>query len=156
MAELTVRAKAGNAAAAYEIAAVAAQRGDLKPLRSFADAGNGWATFHLAQALADNGDIDELRARAEAGDTSAGDGLARLLAERNDLDDLRDWADASVDLLPERRLAAELVRRDLLDELRARANAGGSRSAEVLAQALRDQGKLRELRSRASGPICGA
>ena len=58
-------------------------------LRARADAGDGDAAWRLAELLAERGDLDGLRARADAGDADAAERLAELLAERGDLDGLR-------------------------------------------------------------------
>ena len=93
-------------------------------LRARADAGDGYAAWRLAELLAERGDLDgELRARADAGDRDAAGRLAELLAERGDLDGLRARADAG-DWDAAWRLAELLAERGDLDELRARADAG--------------------------------
>ena len=84
--------------------------------------------------------------------THAGDGhtareLADLLAGRGDLDELRARADAGGEAAA-RELVWVLARRGDLDELRARADTGGEAAAE-LARLLADSGDLGELRARA-------
>ena len=60
--------------------------GTWTELRARADAGDGYAAWRLAGLLAERGDLDELRARADAGDGYAAARLAGLLGERGDLD----------------------------------------------------------------------
>ena len=72
---------------------------DAIPLyRHAADAGNLRAAWRLAELLAERGDLDGLRDRVDAGDRAAAERLAGLLTERGDLDEaeevLRVRADA--------------------------------------------------------------
>ena len=60
--------------AAWRLAELLAERGDLDGLRARADAGDGDAAGRLADLLAERGDLDELRARADAGDGHAAGG----------------------------------------------------------------------------------
>jgi hypothetical protein len=50
-------------------------------LRVSADAGDLPAAWRLAELLAERGDIDELRARVNAGDQFAGPELVKMLAK---------------------------------------------------------------------------
>jgi hypothetical protein len=50
-----------------------------------ADAGDEDAAWWLAGLLAERGDLDAVAARADAGDQHAAERLARLLADRGDL-----------------------------------------------------------------------
>jgi hypothetical protein len=69
------------AGAAWQLARLLAQRGDLDGLRARADAGDGLAAPALAGLLADRGDPDEAgqieRARAVAGDEAAARALIK-------------------------------------------------------------------------------
>jgi hypothetical protein len=92
-------ADAGDEAAAWELADLLCERGDLdgaaQILRAEADGLFAWsAASWLADLLADRGDLDGLRARADAGDGAAAKRLVGLLYERGDLDGLRARADA--------------------------------------------------------------
>ena len=100
--------------AAWRLAELLAERGDLDGLRARADAGDGDAAWQLAELLAERGDLDGLRARADAGDGAAARRLAELLAERGDLDGLRARADAG-DEAAAWRLAGLLAERGDLD-----------------------------------------
>ena len=142
--ELRARADAGDWRAASRLA----DRGELDELRARANAGDGEAAFGLASRLADRGELDELRARADAGDWRAAFRLAGLLADRGELDELRARADAG-DWRAAFRLAGLLADRGELDELRARADAGDGEAASGLASRLADRGELDELRARA-------
>ena len=143
-------ADAGDGYAAWQLAGLLAERGDLDGLRARADAGDGHAAWQLADLLAERGDLDELRARADAGDGYAAWRLAGLLAGRGDLDELRARADAG-DGYAAGRLAELLAERGDLDELRARADAGDRDAAGQLAELLAERGDLDEadLRARA-------
>jgi predicted component of type VI protein secretion system len=142
-------ADAGNEAAAWQLAGLLDERGDLdgavQVLRARADAGDGYAAGRLASLLAERGDLDGLRARADAGDEYAAWRLADLLAERGDLDGLRARADAG-DEAAAWRLAGLLDERDDLDGavqvLRARADAGDEYAAGRLAGLLAVRGDL--------------
>ena len=65
-----------------------------RELRARADAGDGNAAWRLAGLLAERGDLDELRARADAGDWDAAGRLAGLLASAATWTSLRARADA--------------------------------------------------------------
>ena len=146
-------ADAGDENAAWHLAGLLAQRGDLDEaaaiLRPRADADDRTAAFQLAGLLEDRGDLDEaagiLRARANAGDKFAAWRLDMLLAERGDLDELRARADAG-DGTAGRQLAWVLARRGDLDELRVQADAGDEDSGPRLAGLLARRGDLDELR----------
>jgi hypothetical protein len=120
-------ADADNWHAAFELAGLLAQRGDLDGLRARADAGDEEAALHLAVVLAQRGDLNEaeqiLRARTDAGDRGAAAELAWLLAQRGDLDGLRARADADAGAAAW-YLAELLAQGDDLDEPRARAEVG--------------------------------
>jgi TIR domain len=153
-------ADGGDRDAAFELAWLLADRGDLdgaiQLLQAPADAGDGWAASQLARLLARllarRGDLDALRARADAGDGPAASELAGLLADRGDLDALRARADTG-DKHAARRLAMLLASRGDLDQLRARADAGDRASARLLAMLLASHGDQDEamqlLRARA-------
>ena len=120
--ELRARADAGDEDAAWQLAELLAERGDLdgaeQILRARADAGDGHAAWRLAELLAERGDLDEAvqsARRADAGDRHAAEQLAELLAERGDLDELRARADAG-DGDAAMRLAELLAERGDLDE----------------------------------------
>ena len=77
--------------AAWKLAELLAERGDLDQLRSRADAGDQEIAWWLADLLADRGDLDEaaqLLARRRRRQARR-PWLADLLAERGDLDELR-------------------------------------------------------------------
>ncbi len=57
--------------------------------RHATEAGDRNAAWRLADLLTQHGDLDELRARADAGDRDAAWGLADLLVEAGDLDGVR-------------------------------------------------------------------
>ena len=149
-------ADAGDRAAAYRLAGLLAQRGDLDEaeqiLRARADAGDEHAAGQLTDLLTDRGDPDEaeqiLRARADAGDEHAAWRLADLLTDRGDLDGLRARADAR-DEHAARRLTDLLVDRGDLDWVRARADAGDEHADRRLPQLLAQRGDLDGLRARA-------
>ncbi len=145
-------ADVGDENAAWLLAVLLAERGDLDELRARADAGDRDAAWQLAVLLAEAGDLDELRARAGAGDGNAAWQLAGLLRERGDLDGaaqvLRAGADAG-DGNAAQLLAGLLAERGDLDELRTRAGAGDGNAAQQLAELLRKRGDLAELRTRA-------
>ena len=149
--------------------------------RHAADAGDGYAAWRLAELLAERGDLDgqDLRARADAGDGDAAGQLAELLAERGDLDGLRARADAGDGMPPGGwptcwpsaatwtglrspagrrrrrdaawRLADLLAERGDLDGAAQilRADAGDGDAAGRLAGLLAERGDLDELRARA-------
>ncbi|HEY7262460.1 MAG TPA: TIR domain-containing protein [Trebonia sp.] len=157
--------------------------------RHAADAGDQHAAWQLADLLADRGDIDELRARADTGDREAASRLVKLqqergedldlntavwqlgsqvlrarhptreervqegaetwrLIQRHDIDELRARADAG-DWHASQGLAELLARRRDLNELRARVDTGDKYAAMQLAQLLADRGDIDELRARA-------
>jgi hypothetical protein len=110
---------AGHGHAAWQLAWLLAERGDLDEatqiMEARADAGDVTAVIRLERLLTEFGDLDRatqvLDARADAGDKMAAFELARLLAKRGDLDGLRARADAGnvpaalqmADLLTKRR-----------------------------------------------------
>ena len=87
------------------------------------------------------------RPAADAGDRSAAQGLAALLVERGDLEELRARADAG-DEIAAGYLAGLLQERGDLEELRARAD-GDLFTAFLLTDLLAERGDLEELRARA-------
>jgi metal-responsive CopG/Arc/MetJ family transcriptional regulator len=145
-------ADAGNRDAAFRLAELLAERGDLAEVHARVDTGDTGA----ARALAERGDLDGaeqiLRARADAGDEPAAWELARLLAERGDLDELSTRADAG-DGYAAWELAELLAEHGDLDGaeqiLRARADASDGYAAWELADLLAGRGDLEELRARA-------
>ena len=145
-------ADAGDDSAAWRLARLLAQRGDLDGLRARADADDENAVLQLAELLAQRGDLDGavqlLRARADAGDHSAASRLTELLAQRGDLEELRARADAG-DHSAASRLTELLAQRGDLDGLRARADAGDHSAASRLTWLLAQRGDLEELRARA-------
>jgi thioredoxin-like negative regulator of GroEL len=147
-------AAAGAGYAAYRLAALLADRGDLDELRSRADAGDYQAAYRLADRLADRGDLDGLRGRADADGRHAAYRLAGLLAGRGDLDGLRSRAGAG-DQYAAYRLADLLVDRGDLGEalqiLRPFADAGDGPATDRLAVLLASRDDVDELRSRAEG-----
>ena len=140
-------ADAGDENAAWRLARLLAERGDLEELRTRADAGDQAAASELADLLAERGDLDELRTRADAGDEQAAGELGRLLAERGDLEKLPARADAG-DKNAAQRLAGLLAKRGDLEGLRARADAGDQAAAGELADLQAERGDLEELRAR--------
>jgi hypothetical protein len=99
-------ADAGDGLAAYRLADLLAQRGDLGELRALAEAGDRPGAAALADLLAERGDLDAaeqiLRELAETGDEQAGTDLARLLARRGNLGELRPWPRLATGLAPQR------------------------------------------------------
>ena len=159
--------------AAGRAAGRARRPGRAQILRARADAGDGDAAWQLAELLAERGDLDGLRARADAGDGTAAWRLAELLAERGDLDGAarpgrrrrrvcRPAAGRAAGRarrpgrgvcapgptpatgMPPRRLAELLAERGDLDGLRARADAGDGDAAARLADLLIKQGRSEE------------
>ncbi len=136
-------ADAGDEDAAWRLAEMLAQRGDLEELRARADTGDKVAAVRLAGLLAERGDPDEaaqtLRVAADAGDEIAAVRLAGLLFERGDLEELRARADAG-DEHAATELAELLFGRGDLDKaaqiLRAPADAGDKGAADLLAEVL--------------------
>ena len=149
---LRARADAGDEHAAKKLADLLAERGDLARLagdlarlldewRARADAGDE----HAAKKLTERSDLarllDGLRARTDAGDEHA----AKKLTGRGDLDELRARAEhldvligPLEGLLDE--LTGDLVR--LLDEWRARADAGDEHAAKRLSGLVAGRGDL--------------
>ena len=171
-------ADAGDWHAAFRLAGLLAERGDLDGLRARAEAGDGPAAGQLARLLAERGDLDGAkqmaRAAADVGYKLAAPQLAELLADRGDLDGaeqvLRAAADADdgpaafspfellLDSLAAEQLADLLAERGDLDGLRARADAGDGYAADRLAELLAERGDLDGLRARANtgdGPAAG-
>ena len=109
------RADAGDGDAAWRLAELLAERGDLERAARPGRRRRRTAAERLAELLAERGDLDGLRARADAGDGTAAGRLADLLAERGDLDGLRARADAG-DGHAALRLADLLAERGDLDE----------------------------------------
>ena len=144
---LRARADAGDEDAAWRLARLLAQRGDLDGLRALANADEWYVIRELADLQARRGDLDGLRAQANAGNGYAAGQLARLLADRGDLDELRARADAG-DEDAAWRLARLLAGRGDLDEaeqiLRARADVGDWRTEGPLADLLIEQGRSEE------------
>jgi hypothetical protein len=140
-------ADAGDEDAAWRLAVLLAERGDLDELRARADTGDGAAARELARLLARRWDLDGaeqiLRDRADTGDEDAARELARLLAERGDLEGLRARADAG-DGAAAWRLAEVLAERGDLEGLRARADADDEYAAVLLAEVLTQQGREEE------------
>ena len=92
---LRARANAGNWVAAWQLAELREERGDLDALRALADVGDAYAAQRLADLLAKHGDLDQaeqlLRAPADAGDGNVRQ-LAELLTQqgrREEADRLR-------------------------------------------------------------------
>jgi hypothetical protein len=143
-------ADVGDRPAAWQLARLLADRGDLDGLRARADSGDTNAASRLADLLVRRDDLDGLRARADAGDRYAAAGLAGLLADRGDLDGAEQILRARVDtgdVLAASRLADLLARRGDLDELRARAGTGDEDAAFKLAELLADCDDLDGLRA---------
>jgi hypothetical protein len=150
-----VGAGVGGGYAAYRLAGLLEQRGDLdeaeQMLRTGADAGDKSAASQLANLLAGRGDLAGLRARADAGDGAAAVVLAGLLERRGDLDGaeqiLRPPADAG-DEPAAVVLVGLLEKRGDLDGaeqiLRARVGVGDRHAAFDLAGLLARRGDLDE------------
>ena len=149
-------ADAGDGNAAYRLAGLLAEQGNVEELRARADAGDGVAAYRLAGLLAEQGNVEDaiaiLRARADAGDPVAPHRLAGLLAEQGMVEELRARADAG-DRYAALRLPGLLVERgdveDAIAILRARADAGDGNAAYRLADLLAERGMVEELRARA-------
>ncbi|WP_344350344.1 hypothetical protein [Catellatospora coxensis] len=154
------RADAGDGEAAWELAGLLRERGDIAGvvtvLRHRANADDASAARELTRLLRERGDVDGavavLRRRADAGDREAARELAGLLRECGDVDGavavLRRRADAG-GWEAARELA--LLLRELGDvgELGRRADAGDEEAAWVLALLLRELGDVGELGRRA-------
>ncbi|WP_370964726.1 hypothetical protein [Amycolatopsis sp. cg9] len=146
----------GGMVAAYRLAGLLAELGQVEQLRARADNGDRFAAGRLAMLLAEQGQVDELRARAEHGDARA----AAQLAEQGQVDDairlLRARTDND-DSFAAVRLAALLAERGQIDDairlLRARADNDDATAAIPLAELLAGQGQIddaiRPLRARA-------
>ena len=152
-------ADAGDRTAAFRLAELLAQRGDLNEavqiLRPLADADSWGAALQLAEVLAQRGDLGELSSRADRGDLFAARQLARLLTERGDLNALYARANAG-DGEAARRLPELLGKRGDVDGLRARADAGDEDAALRLANVLALRGDVDGLRARAGAGDRGA
>ncbi len=112
-----------------------------------ADAGDEDAAWRLADLLAERGDLDALRARADAGDGAAARRLADLLAKRGDLDEAGQILRAAVDAddgAAALQLSGLLAEHGDLDELRARVDAGDWPASVRLADLLAERGDLEE------------
>ena len=135
---LRARAGEGDHSAAWRMAELLAERGDLdeavQVLRARVEAGDWHAAYRAAELQAQLGDLDGLRARTDEGDDDAAIWLADLLARRGDLDGLRDRADQG-DHAAAGRVAELLAERGEVDRLRARAEAGDGAAAVWLAGA---------------------
>ena len=145
-------ANAGDRHAAWGLAELLANRGDVDGLRTCADTGNWEAARLLAELLAQRGDVDGLRARADTGDRKAARLLAIELADRGDVDGLRARADTG-DAFAPLWLAELLADRGDLDRaeqvMHARADTRGVWDAEKLAELLAQRGDVDGLRTRA-------
>jgi hypothetical protein len=150
---LRAQAAAGDGYAAWALAELLADRGDLEDLRARADAGDGYAAWALAELLAHRRDLDGLRGRAAVGDQLAAGLLADLLARDGNLDGamqiLCGRADVG-DKAAAKRLADLLARHGNLDGamqiLRGRADAGDGYAAWALTELVADRGDLGGLR----------
>ena len=143
---LRARAVAGDPFAAQLLPQLLAKHVDLDELRAWADAGDLFAAGGLVLGLYERGDEPELRARASACDEAASWWLASLLTERRDLDGLRALADAGNEKA-DLELAAATHRE--LDELRDMVDMSDWESACEEARLLAQSGILDELRARA-------
>jgi predicted negative regulator of RcsB-dependent stress response len=137
---LRVSAEAGYKPAAWKLADLFKERGDLQELRALADARDEYAAKTLAELLVERGDLEGLHARADAHDHVAARTLARLLIDRGDLEGLRARADAD-DEHAARTLAELLVERGDLEGLRAWAEAGDRHAAYRLADLQAEPGQ---------------
>jgi predicted negative regulator of RcsB-dependent stress response len=144
-------ASVGDEDAAWRLAGLLVECGDLDELRRLADAGDREAALRLAGVLAQRGDVDEavqvLRTRADAGDPFAALQLADLLAQRGDLDEAEQILRGRASVGDEdaaRRLAGVLAQRGDLDGLRGRADVGDPFAALQLADLLAQRGDLDE------------
>ena len=139
---LRAQAAAGGAEAAYQLADLLEQHGDLdealQVLRAGAGTDDGWVMVWRG-LLARRGDMPRLRAEAAAGNTAAAAAVAELLAEPGDLTGVQDFlADEQqrkiypvVDLL---------VTRNDLDGLRALAGDGNRLATLELIRLLAERG----------------
>jgi len=125
-----------------------ARHGRLRVTSRRASAGHSVAAWELAGLLRELGDVEELRRRADTGDRAAARGLAGLLCELGDVEELRRRADAG-DWDAGRELAGLLRELGNAEELRRRADAGGWDAGRELAGLLRELGDVGELRRRA-------
>ena len=160
--QLRVRADADDGYAAMRLANLLARREDLDQLRARADAGDGYAAERLANLLARRGHLDQaeqildqaeqiLRARADADNGYAAERLADLLSDHGDLhipkqllpkQGPRARITITVTVFAAGKLANLLARREDLDQLRARADAGDVFAAGKLANLLAERGDL--------------
>ncbi|GAB2563545.1 hypothetical protein [Kribbella endophytica] len=101
--------------------------------------------YELARLLADHGRQDEAIAVLRDGPRAAPDLLVELLTGRGRVDEALKVLDASDQRGAPRRAARLRAAHGLVDELRARADAGEGPSVEVLAAYLADQGEIDEL-----------
>ena len=146
---LRARADAGDRAAAWRLAELLAERGDLDGLRARADAGDGDAAWRLAELLAERGDLDGAarpgRRRRRGCRPAAGRAAGRARRPGRGRQMLRARADAG-DEDCRLRLAELLAERGDLDEaeqiLRAAADAGDEDAAWRLAELLAKRGDL--------------
>ncbi|MFD5089918.1 hypothetical protein ACFWMR_04915 [Amycolatopsis thailandensis] len=120
--------------------------------QQLADSGGVVAAYRLAGLLAEQGQVDELRARAEHGDARYAVSLAKLGQFEDAIRLLRPHAD-NHDEFATVRLAELLAEQGQVEEairlLRARADNGDGTAAVRLAELLASQGLVEQLRARA-------
>jgi len=145
---LRARADAGEAPAAVRLAGLLANAGDVDELRARAEAGDGYSACQYARLLADSGDRPAAIAvlRPLAGFPGAADLLSEMLVDAGELP-------AAIDLFAARadagdrsatvRLVGLLAQAGNVEELRARAKAGGA-AVHRLAAVLAGGGNQRE------------
>ncbi|WP_432944242.1 hypothetical protein ACQPXM_02375 [Kribbella sp. CA-253562] len=110
--------------------------------------------YRLIRSYVEQGKTDEAIALLQSRPRVAPDLLADLLVAQDRVDEAVAVLDASKDRGAPRKAARLRAAHGLIDELRARADAGERPSADVLAGFLAEQGALDELRTRAAdGPI---
>jgi thioredoxin-like negative regulator of GroEL len=113
------------------------------PLLRIAANGDPDAAFNLAELLAQRGDIQELRERADTGDPDAAIRLAELLAERGEIEEaialLRRRADTS-----DPDTASELAHGGDVQGLRERVDTGDPDAAFELGDLLIKRGEIEE------------
>ncbi len=107
--------------------------------------------YQLARLLADHGRPDEAIAVLRESPRAAPDLLVSLLTDQGRVGEALALLDASDQRGAPRRAARLRAAHGLVDELRARADAGEGPSVEVLAAYLADQGEVDELRRRSVG-----
>jgi hypothetical protein len=145
--ELRAQADAGDAEAAYQLADLLEQHGEvdeaLQVLRAYPGADDGWGDWHLARLLARQGDLPRLQAEAAVGNTAAAAAMAELMTERGDLTGLQNLLTGEQQR-ENHPLIDLLTARNDLDGLRALASDGSRLATLELIRLLAERGELAE------------